>query len=372
MNSRILSVGLLGLATFLALLWWLRSTDRGAIPPPAPSRAETSNEAGTRPDTGQRAAGSRTADRSAARTDAPVTRLAETLIRVMTGDPEVFKLPPDAIDSFLRQNRTNAESLLAAYQVTQDLALLKLAAELHPNEPLVAFQVVAHNAFPEQQREWLDRLKALAPDNALANYLSARHFLQTEQPQLAVQELQAAGAKPGIYDYLRERMQGLEELYLRSGTPPTEAKVLGMAGLALPMLPQLNELARETLMLQRQYATAGDLASAEALAQYQVLLARQLSQEQGATCLVNQRVGMAIERATLALLEPAYTYDFLGQTPAERLAALQAQTGRMQETIQWFGQWLPQAGDTELITYIDRVKLYGEPAAIQWLRAQQP
>jgi len=40
-------------------------------------------------------------------------------------------------------------------------------------------------------------------------------------------------------------MQGLEELYLSSGMAPAEAKVLGMTGLALPMLPHLNELARE-------------------------------------------------------------------------------------------------------------------------------
>ena len=290
----------------------------------------------------------------------------------MSGDQEVFKLPPEAVESFLRHSRTNAESLLAAYQVTQDPYYLKLAAAQHPNEPLVAFQVVGHNLFPEQQREWLDRLKALDPDNALANYLSARHYFETAQPQQAIEELQAAATHPGIHDYLRERMQGLEELYLRSGIPPAEAKVLGMTGLALPMLPQLNELAREALAMQQQYAAAGDTASAEALAQYQVLLARHLSQDQGATCLVNQRVGMAMERAALALLDPAEAYDFLGQSPAERLAALQNQTAQMQETIRWFGQWLPQASDTELIAYIDRVKLYGEPAAIQWLRGQQP
>ena len=284
----------------------------------------------------------------------------------------MFKLPPEAIESFLRQNRTNAESLLAAYQVTQDPRYLKLAAEQHPNEPLVAFQVVAHNVFPEQQREWLDHLKALDPDNALANYLSARHYLQAAQPQQAIQELQTAASRPGIHDYLRERMQGLEELYLGAGTPPAEAKALGMTGLALPMLPQLNELARETLSLQQQYAAAGDTASAEALAQYQVLLARHLSQGQGATCLVNQRVGMAMERGALALLDPAQAYDFLGQSPSERLAVLKSQTVLMEETIRWFGQWLPQASDTELIAYIDRVKLYGEPAAIQWLRGQQP
>jgi hypothetical protein len=261
---------------------------------------------------------------------------------------------------------------LAAYQATQDARYLKLAAERHPHEPLVAFQVAGHNLFPEQQREWLYRLKALDPNNPPANSLSARHYFQTAQPEQAIHALQVAATKPGIHDYLTERMQGLEELYLRSGRSPAEAKALGMTGLALPLLPQLNELAQETLALQRQYAAAGETASAEALARYQVFLARQLSQGQGATCLINQRVGMAMEREAVALLDPAQACDFLGQSPAERLEALQNQTTRMEGTIRWFGQRLPQASDTELIAYIDRVKLYGEPAAIQWLRGQQP
>ena len=361
----------LGLAIVLTGLLWLRSVDQEATPTAAPSGSGILSKEGAHPGTDQPAASPRAIDRSAPPAEAAVPRLAATLIRVMSGDQEVFKLPPEAIVSFLRQNRTNAESLLAVYQVTQDPQNLRLAAERHPDEPLVALQIVANSVFPEQQREWLDRLKALDPDNALANYLSARHYLQTAQPQQAIEELQAAATKTGIHDYLRERMQGLEELYLSSGMAPAEAKVLGMTGLALPMLPHLNELARETLALQRQYAAAGDTASAEALAQYQVLLARHLSQGQGATCLVNQRVGMAMERGALTLLDPAQTYDFLGQSPAERLAVLQDQTTRMQATIGWFGQWLPQASDSELIAYIDRVKLYGEPAAVQWLRGQQ-
>ena len=368
-----LTLGILGIgsATILVFLSWPRSADRQATPVIPPSVSDAGERAAP-PLTDQGGSRSRAGERSAAPAEAAVPRLAQTLIRVMGGDQEVFKLPPEALESFLRQNRTNAESLLAAYQATQDPQYLKLAAELHPNEPLVAFQIVGHNVFPEQQGEWLDRLKALDPDNALANYLSARHLFETAQPQQAIAELRAAAIKPGIHDYLSERMQGLEELYLSSGMSPAEAKALGMTGLALPTLPQLKELAREALALQQRYALAGDTASAESLAQYQVLLARHLSQGQGATCLVNQRVAMAMERGALDLLEPARAYDFLGQSPAERLAALQNQTTRMEETIRWFGQWLPQASDTELIAYIDRVKLYGEPAAIQWLRGQRP
>jgi len=361
----------LGAATLLLLLKWPRPADQDATPVLAPLGADAGTSAAP-PRTAPGDSRSRAGERSAASAEACVPRLAQTLIRVLSCDPEVFKLQPEALESFLRQNRTNAESLLAAYQATQDPQYLKLAAERHAKEPLVAFQIVGHNVFPEQQREWLERLKTLDPDNALANYLSARHCFATAQPQQALEELRAAAAKPGIHDYLSERMQGLEELYLSSGMPPAEAKVLGMTGLALPTLPQLKELAREALALQRQYAVAGDTASAEALAQYQVLLARQLSPSQGATCLVNQRVALAMEQGVLGLLDPARVYDFLGQSPAERLAALQNQTTQMEATIRWFGQWLPQASDTELIAYIDRVKLYGEPAAIQWLRAQRP
>jgi hypothetical protein len=365
-----LAILAIGLATILLLLKWPRSADREATPAMAPPGADAGERA-AQPLPDQGVSRSRAVEPSTPSAEAGVPRLAQTLIRVMSGDQEVFKLRPEALESFLRQNRTNAESLLAAYQATQDPLYLKLAGEQHPNEPLVAFQIVANNIFPEQQREWLDRLKALDPDNALANYLSARHFFETAQPQQAIEELRAAALKPGIHDYLSERMQVLEELYLSSGMPPAEAKALGMTGLALPMLPQLKELAREALALQRQYAVAGDTASAELLAQYQILLARHLSQGQGATCLVNQRVAMAMERGVLDLLDPARSYDFLGQSPAERLTALQNQTTRMEETIRWFGQWLPQASDTELIAYIDRVKLYGEPAAIQWLRGQR-
>ena len=366
-----LAILAIGLPTILLLLRWPRSADREATPVMTPSGVDIGERA-AQPSPDQGVSLSLAGEPSTPSAGAGVPRLAQTLIRVMSGDQEVFKLRPEALESFLRQNRTNAESLLAAYQATQDSLYLKLAGEQHPDEPLVAFQIVAHNVFPGQQREWLDRLKALDPDNALANYLSARHFFETAQPQQATEELRAGTTKPGIHDYLSERMQGLEELYLSSGMPPAEAKALGMTGLALPMLPQLKELAQEALALQRQYAAAGDAASAESLAQYQILLARHLSQGQGATCLVNQRVAMAMERGALDLLDSARAYDFLGQSPAERLAALQNQTTRMEETIRWFGQWLPQAGDAELIAYIDRVKLYGEPAAIQWLRGQRP
>jgi hypothetical protein len=365
-----LAILAVGSATILVLLLWPRSAGRNGTQAMAPSGSNASERAAP-PLTDQGGSHSRAGERSAASAKTSVPRLAQTLIRVMSGDQEVFKLRPEALESFLRQNRTNAESLLAVYQATQDPHYLKLAAEQHSNEPLVAFQVVAHSVFPEQQAEWLNRFKALDPDNALANYLSARHLFETAHPQQAIEELRAAATKPGIHDYLSERMQGLEELYLSSGLPPAEAKALGMTGLALPTLPQLKELAREALALQRQYAAAGDMASADALAQYQILLARQLSQGQGATCLVNQRVAMAMEQGVLGLLDPARAYDFLGQSPAERVAALKNQTTRMEETIHWFGQWLPQASDTELIAYIDRVKLYGEPAAIQWLRGQR-
>ena len=54
--------------------------------------------------------------------------------------------------------------------------------------------VLAHNAFPEARRQWLDAFKASSPDNSLANYLSAQDYFKNGQPEAAMKELQIGRA----------------------------------------------------------------------------------------------------------------------------------------------------------------------------------
>ena len=94
----------------------------------------------------------------------------------LDGD-EAFTLSLLQVESDLRDNRRSAESLLAAFRATDDPALLREAVEKYPNDPRVNF--VAYFAFrnessPEDRRQRPEAFKQSAPDNALANCLSAQ------------------------------------------------------------------------------------------------------------------------------------------------------------------------------------------------------
>jgi len=96
------------------------------------------------------------------------TNLVERLLR-----GEEVKLTPEQISAYLEANHRNAESLLAAALATDDPAYLTEAKERFPNDPRVQFAAIFKSDSPEERRQWLDRLKQTAPDNALPDYLSA-------------------------------------------------------------------------------------------------------------------------------------------------------------------------------------------------------
>jgi hypothetical protein len=78
----------------------------------------------------------------------------------------------------------------------------------------VAFEsVLAKDLSPEEQRQWLNTFEKCAPDNALANYLSAFNYFQAGQTDQAVPQLIAASGK-GFYDYTSDRVQDDAEAYL--------------------------------------------------------------------------------------------------------------------------------------------------------------
>jgi hypothetical protein len=101
--------------------------------------------------------------------------------RLQEGDESLTLLPNEQAQAFLEANHTNAESLLAAYQVTRDKEYLRQAAEKFPNDPSVLIRAIAFDVAPEKKRHMLEQLKTVDPDNAVASYLSASdHFKNNE------------------------------------------------------------------------------------------------------------------------------------------------------------------------------------------------
>ncbi len=279
-------------------------------------------------------------------------------------------LTPSQIETYVEQNKRNAESLLAAYRIGGNLVHLTEAATRFPGDPDVQYAVLANGAFPEARRQWIDAYKQTSPDNALAWYFSALGHFQAGETAAALQDLAEATRKPAFRAELGPTLQAVEELNLSAGRAADEAKVAAFQACAqVPHLPQMRELAKAMQTTAQQYRQQGDTASAESLAGMGLMLGAHLSAGGGSQTLINQLVGIAIEKMFLQELDP-HGKDSFGRPVTEVAAAI----AQHQATIRGFAQAMSglttQLSDAEWTTYMERVKLYGEEAALTWLKAR--
>lgn len=243
-----------------------------------------------------------------------------------------------------------------------------MAATNFPNNPLVQLSVITHDVFPEQKREWIERFKETEPDNALANYLSAREHFQNKDQGAALQEFEQAVTKGKFNDHTLEKIQNAEELYMASGKSPVDAKMMGTTTVLLPHLAQLKGLAQSMVEVQKELMTAGNANSGQPVASWNYHLGQQLSSGEGTHFIIDQLVGMAIERMTISKLDPNQQYDFLGTTAQARIDQLMAEREEFKVLTSNSTELLENASDTDLLSYLDRMKIHGERAALEWLQ----
>jgi len=289
------------------------------------------------------------------------------------GQPNISR---EKVEEWLARHNRNAMSLLAAFRALNDTNYLNEAATNFPNNPQVELAVLAHDEFPQDRRKWLDLFKASSPSNSLANYLSAQDDFKNGNTDAAVNELSAASGKSQFDSYTTETLLDSEELYSASGKSPIEVATDGMADMAGENMPQLatfKRLAQGIGNLEQQYATSGDANSAVNVAQMGMAFGNQLGSGDSGKYLINQMVGIADENIVLAQLDPNTSYDFLnGQTPAQVLQQLKDQRASERELIGNFPAAYSLLTQDEMTSYTERMKIYGETAAMQWVIQQHP
>ena len=274
------------------------------------------------------------------------------------------KLSADQVETYLKAYGRQAANLLAAYRTSGDAALLKEAMEKYPNDPQVAFEALfAKDLSPEQRRQWLSAFEQSAPDNPLANYLSARDYLNAGQADEAIQELVAASGKHQFQDYTLSRRQDDEEAYLAAGYSVAEAKVIASSQVELPQLAQLKQLGVQMADLANSYRNAGDDASAQVVLQMAVGLGQSYS---AGDCAISHLVGLAIERIALNAMDPNSSYGDSGHTVRDVLDQLSQQKTEISTLFDKNESLLETLSDQDWISYIDRDKSFGEEAALRW------
>jgi RNA polymerase sigma factor (sigma-70 family) len=289
---------------------------------------------------------------------------ATNLIAKFLKDGVAPKLTHEQIEAYLKANGRTAANLLAAFQASGDPALMQEAMKSYPNDPQVDFRAALDkNLSPEEQRQWLNAFEKSAPDNALANYLSALNYFGSGQNDQAVQELNAAAGKSQFQDYFQDSQQSLEEAYLASGYSVANAEMIGTAQIPLPQLAALKQLGNNMVSLANSYQQAGDPTSAQSMLQMAVNLGQNLNDP----FLITSLVGMAIERNALSAMNPASPYGRAGQTVQDQLNQLtQQRTTQMNINDQFQHSVAPVMSEPDWISYEQRRTLFSETAAQQW------
>ena len=283
-----------------------------------------------------------------------------------------LKLTAEQAEAYLLANHRDAASLLAAARASGDKKYLREAMEKFPNDPRVAFDAYFlsgpyDSARPasDERRKWLDSFKQSDPDNALPNYLAARDDFKSGKADLALQELQAATGKSTFQDYSIDAVQNAEEAYRSAGYSEAEAKSIAAWDLLLPQLSDSKQLSQNLIDLANQYRQSGDAASAQAVLEMGVSLGDRFNGP-GQFPLINTLVGIAIERNVLAAMDPNSPYLDTGLTVQQQLDALNQRRASLKTISGQAEALLPIMSDADLVSFYDRLRMFGTPAAVQW------
>lgn len=277
---------------------------------------------------------------------------------------------------YLEARQRNAESLLAAFHVTGDPTALREALEKYPGDPRVNFAAAAaafRSSSPEERRQRLEALKQSAPDNALANYLSAQDYFKAGQTDQALQELVVAANQPNFQYYAGDFVQNLEEAYKSVGCSTAGAGVVAAYSLPVEQGAQLTGLSKNLAELATLYRQAGDEASAQKALQMGLALGRQVGEPAAGKPACLDLLGIEIERKFLAAMDPASPYDSSGTTVKGRLDELARKRESIKEVGGDGGIWVNQAlSEQDQIGFFERMKTSGELEALRWARSRQP
>jgi hypothetical protein len=263
----------------------------------------------------------------------------------------------------------DAQSLIVAARLSGDVAFLQEAALLYPENPLVQLEVaLCPSASTEDRRAALEAFKAVSPDNALGDYLSAHLSFSEGKYGEAANGLLASLDHGTLADFSEQIMAGTEQAYLSAGQDPLTAQLAAMAGLTRPTLAPLREVSRHLDGLKDEFIKAEDFDAAHPTVVVGLDLGQKMQSQ--APYLIDQLVGMSIERSFLEQLDPLTTTNANGQTAGERLAELEAKKADIQTTTAAFAEVSMKMDAATSTEYFTRLRRDGELSAMKWVLAK--
>jgi hypothetical protein len=275
---------------------------------------------------------------------------------------EAPELSRQEIDSFLEASHRSAGSLLAAFRLSKDEAFLREAMEKFPHDPQVLLASLQLQHDSSKRLKILESLKRADPDNRLADCLSARLLFDLGKNDEALAALSQSAGTP-IRDYTILSCQDVEEAYLAAGFSPLEAKMSSLSQSTKPHLIQMRNVMDGLKKQRASDESAGNDAAVQSSRDIQMQMARELTK---GPFILDSLVATVLEKGVLKEID--------SPEARARIEEMELQQHSMRESSKQVDALMqnPSVPEADWLLYCDRVKLFGEKAANDWMLGKYP
>ncbi len=272
------------------------------------------------------------------------------------------KLSPEEIDHHLQTQNRSADSLLSAFRLSGDEAYLTEALAKFPNNPQVLFSALRLSSDPTKCLALLESFKRADPGNGIGNCLAAKTLFDLGRNDEALAELLQSSGKP-IDDFTISSWQNDEEAYLSAGFSPVEAKMTSLYNFAKPAIIGMRQMTKKLDEVRSNHAAAGDDVMVQSMRDIQLEMGSHLQED---PTVVGVLVGLVIEKAALKGSDAPEAFA--------RIEEIELQKKSMNDDARKVTAMIETSAvpENDWLLYFDRVKLFGEKAANDWLLGKHP
>jgi len=293
----------------------------------------------------------------------PPKRTGVTIKDIMAG--KVPKLNQLEVEAFLKNQGRSTINLLAASRLLTDLSYAREAAKLDPKDPAAQLELALRGETPEEKTAAAMAFRAAAPDNSLGDYLAAHQAFAAGDAGAAGAALIQSLDNPLYTDYTQKIVAGSEQAFLDAGYEPSAAAGAAMFSLTIGQVQTVMDVSENLKQLQEEFIRSADFDAAEPTVVIGLTLGQRI-QDQG-PYLIDQLVGISIEKKFLQQLDPLTQAGPGGQSAGERLEALDAKLMEIKTLQPAFTEKFAAADEATQAQYLEKMKSEGELAAMRWL-----
>ena len=293
----------------------------------------------------------------------PPKRTGVTIKDMLAG--KVPQLSQLEVEAFLKNQGRSATNLLVASRLLKDIRFVREAARADPKEPALQLELALRGETREEKAAALAAFREAVPGNSLGDYLAAHQAFESGDAGAAGVALVQSLDNPLYADYTQKIIAGSEQAFLDAGYEPTAAAAAAMFSLTIEHVQPVMKVSESLKALQDEFIRTADFDAAEPTVIIGLTLGQRI-QDQG-PYMIDQLVGISIEKKFLQQLDPLTLAGPGGQTAGERMEALDAKALEVRSLTSAFTEKFATADTATQAQYVEKMKAEGEYAAMKWL-----